>query len=221
MNTNHHLAFEYLESKFNKDEKNYRVLDVGAGAHPWAFDWITHIIDAFVEPKDFKKFDDSHIKVYNFDAQDSIEWQDILDDVEESGKFDFVICSHTLEDVNNPKVLCKMINRVGNAGFVSMPSKYAELTPFENKYNLPYCGYHHHRWIYQIKDDTLIGYPKMNFYDYVSFDFDQSKAVHSEIAFLWEGEFKYELLAPDQMLDNRKGENRIEDLFIDDDLILT
>tara|TARA_R100000479_G_C6295914_1_gene168348 strand:- start:2 stop:148 length:147 start_codon:yes stop_codon:yes gene_type:complete len=38
MNTNHHLAFEYLESKFNKEDKNYRVLDIGSGANPWALE---------------------------------------------------------------------------------------------------------------------------------------------------------------------------------------
>ena len=48
MNTNYHLAFEYLESKFSNDDKNYRVLDVGAAENPWGKEWITHIADKFV-----------------------------------------------------------------------------------------------------------------------------------------------------------------------------
>ncbi len=222
MNTNHHLAFDYLESKFNKNENNHRVLDIGAGANPWSVDWVTHIVDLFVEPKDEQKVRDLGVKVFNIDAQDSMEWQVVLDDVEKNGKFDFVICSHTLEDVHNPKVVCQMINRIGKAGFISMPSKYAELTQFESYYDLPYCGYHHHRWIYQIRDNVLIGHPKMNFHDHVEFNFTSSKpAVHTEIAFLWEDNFEYELIYSHQMLDNRDGPNRLEELFIDDDLILT
>lgn len=220
MNTNHHLAFEYLESKFNKEDKNYRVLDIGSGANPWALEWITDVVDDFVEPKDIKHFDDTGITVNKFDAQDISKWKNILEDVEKNGKYDFVISTHILEDLNHPKLLCEVINRIGKAGFISMPSKYAELTVFEYKYQLPYAGYHHHRWIYQIKNDVLIGYPKMNFLDYVDFEFNKQAALHSEIAFLWEDSFEYEFIAPDQLMDNRQGHNKITDLFEDDDLIL-
>lgn len=221
MNTNYHLAFEYLESKFNKGDKNYRILDVGAAENPWGKEWITHIADKFVEPKNISKVCDNDITVFRTDIDDPRDWQEIVDDVEKNGMFDFVICSHTLEDVNNPKIACEFINRVGKAGFISMPSKYAELTTFETYYsNLRYCGYHHHRWIYQIRNDVLVGTPKMNFHDNVDFSFDQGKALHTEIAFLWEDGFDYEFLYPNEMLDNRNGENRVAELFEDDDLIL-
>jgi hypothetical protein len=220
MNTNHHIAFDYLKENFNKDEKNYRILDIGGGANPWAGDWITHLTDKFVEPQDKEKNSIKNIQIFELDIDDSNEWGVVLKDVKKNGKFDFVICSHTLEDISNPRITCKMINNIGNAGFISMPSKYAELSIFEYKYGLAYCGYHHHRWIYQLKNDVLVGHPKMNFHDYIEFNFDKSLSLHTEIAFLWKDEFKYEFLYPDQMLDNRLGDNRIGELFEDDDLVL-
>jgi hypothetical protein len=222
VNTNHHLAFDYLQSRFNIDERKHRVLDIGAGANPWAIKWTTHVVDNFLEPKDISKVTTNSIKIFKVDIDDPREWSIVLEDVDRNGKFDFVICSHTLEDINNPKITCEMINHIGKAGFISMPSKYAELVTFEYKANcgLPYKGYHHHRWIYQLKNDTLIGFPKMNFHDYVEFNFDNQKAIASEIAFLWEGNFGYEFMIPCQMLDNRVGPNKIFNLFEEDDLVL-
>jgi hypothetical protein len=222
INTNYCLAFSYLRSKFNIYEKKHRVIDIGAGANPWAIDWITHVVDSFVDPKDITNVSNNSIEVFKVDIDDPREWNVVLDDVEKNGKFDFVICTHTLEDVNNPKISCEMINRIGKAGFISMPSKYTELCIFEykNGFNIPYRGYHHHRWIYQIKNNVLVGFPKMNFHDYVEFDMDASKTVGTEIAFLWENEFDYEFIASHQMLDNRIGENRLFHLFENDDLVL-
>lgn len=221
MGLNYQVVFDYLSSKFDKNIKNYRILDIGAGANPWSIEWLTHVADVFTDPEYINNFNEN-IKIFNVDINDPRDWEVILKDVEENGKFDFIICSHTLEDVNNPKIACEMINKIATSGYISMPSKYAELFTFEYKADcrLPYKGYHHHRWIYQIKDNVLIGFPKMNFYDYVPFHFNQENAYGTEIAFIWEGKFDYEFVNPDQMLDNRVGPNRLMDLFEDDDLVL-
>lgn len=220
--TNYDLAFNYFHSKFNNKSKRYKIVDVGAGANPWAIEWLTHVIDKFTNPSDISNVINKNIKIYNVDVDDPREWQSVLNEVQINGKFDFVICTHTLEDVNNPKISCEMINKIGKAGFISMPSKYSELISFENKsnYNLPYKGYHHHRWIYQIKNNKLVGYPKMNFHDYVNFEFNYEKACSTEIAFLWENEFEYEFIAPYDMLDCKTGSNKLFDLFENDDFVL-
>lgn len=222
INSNHCVAFSYLKAKFNSKEKSHRIIDVGAGANPWAIEWITHAVDVFTDPDYINNFKEKNIEIFNVDINDPRDWEVVLNDVQKNGKFDFVICSHTLEDINNPKIACEMLNKIGKSGYVSMPSKYAEMTLFEYKSNcgLPYRGYHHHRWIYQIKNNILIGTPKMNFHDYVHFDFDQSKAIGTEIAFLWENSFGYEFINPDQLLDNRVGPNKLMDLFENDDLVL-
>lgn len=219
MNENYNFAFEYLEEKFDKNKKNYRILDIGGAQNPWCSEWITHIVDNFVDPSDINKIS-VNIQVFKINIDDTKEWDLILNDVEKNGKFDFVICSHTLEDINSPQLVCKMINMVGKAGFISMPSKYAELTKFENKSDLPYCGYHHHRWIFYIKNNILFGVPKMNFHDYINFEFDRAASLHTEIAFLWEQNFEYSFLEPSQLLDNRQGSNKLLDLLENDDLTL-
>lgn len=221
VNSNYNFAFDYLNSKFDLDSKKHRVIDIGAGANAWSIDWATHIVDKFVDPNDCDKFKDQDIKVFNIDIDDPREWESILKDVEENGKFDFVICSHVLEDINNPKIACEMINKIGKAGFISMPSKYSEMCIFEYKNSgLPYKGFHHHRWIYQIKNNVLIGYPKMNCYEYVPFEFDRIKGYSTEIAFLWKDQFDYQFIDCHQLLENRTGPNKLYDLFENDDLIL-
>ena len=221
-NSNYNLAFDYFKSHFTDNTKRYRILDVGAGANPWAIDWLTHVVDKFTNPSDISNVINKNIKIFNVDIDDPREWESVLNDVKMNGKFDFVICSHTLEDVNNPKISCEIINKIGKSGFISMPSKYSELINFENKSNcnLPYKGYHHHRWIYQIKNNKLIGYPKMNFHDYVNFEIDHQKSYSTEICFLWEDNFDYEFIAPYELLDCKTGSNKLFDLFENDDLVL-
>lgn len=216
MNTNYDLAFNYLESKFIKKNKNYRVIDVGGNENSWAKDWVTHLADIQIDKNKLTK----DVISFSVDIEDSEGWKPILDDVQNNGLFDFAICSHTLEDLNNPKITCKMLNNIARAGFISTPSKYAELCIFEYKSGLKYCGYHHHRWIYQIKNNKLIGTPKMNFHGRYCLDFDEAYGEHSEIAFLWEDNFEYEFICASELLDNRNGPNRFLDLFERDDLIL-
>lgn len=217
------FPFKYLIKNF-KEDKKYRIIDIGAGANPWSINWITHAVDCFIDPIDKKKFEETGVKVFEFDIDDTLSWNVVLDDVEKNGKFDFVICSHTLEDINYPKGVCRLINQIGNAGYIAMPSKYSEFCGNEDKgnYGIPYKGYHHHRWIYTIKNNILVGYPKLNFLEYLEFqNIDIEKFVNSEIAFIWEESFDYEILYPHQLLDNRVGPNRVEELYENDDFILT
>jgi len=67
--------------------------------------------------------------------------------------FDFVICSHTLEDVRDPLFLCSEIIRVGKRGYIETPSLEAELAFGTEARN--YAGYFHHRWLIQIQKNKL------------------------------------------------------------------
>ncbi len=59
-------------------------------------------------------------------------------------QFDFVICSHTLEDIRDPIWVCAEINRIGKAGYIEVPSRLEEQT-----YGVhgPWVGWSHHRWL--------------------------------------------------------------------------
>jgi hypothetical protein len=68
-------------------------------------------------------------------------------------QFDFVICSHILEDVRDPVFLCSEIMRVGKRGYFEVPSEIVELT--RGVANNSYCGYYHHRWLVRIENNSL------------------------------------------------------------------
>jgi SAM-dependent methyltransferase len=62
--------------------------------------------------------------------------------------FDFVVCSHTLEDIRDPVFLCSELNRVGRRGYLETPSMLAELAfGVESRV---YAGYYHHRWLVEM-----------------------------------------------------------------------
>jgi SAM-dependent methyltransferase len=67
--------------------------------------------------------------------------------------FDFVICSHTLEDIRDPLFLCEELNRVAKAGYIETPSMAAELTfGIESK---RYAGWYHHRWLVEMQGGRI------------------------------------------------------------------
>lgn len=194
------LALDYIKNLWQKTQQKPKVLDIGAGGDPWALEYITAVVDPYI-PADTKKiFDAKGITSFEFSAENPLNWGPIFDYIAKNGEFDFVICSHTLEDINYPEAVCSLINRVGSSGYIAVPSKYAELTAFECILQR-YKGYHHHRWIYQVKDNTFVGYPKMGFYEYIDINIDPSLAVHTEICFLWEKSFRFKFYAPFELVD--------------------
>jgi hypothetical protein len=65
---------------------------------------------------------------------------------------DFVICSHTLEDVRDPIWVCSEINRIGKAGYIEVPSRLEEQSfGFQG----PWVGWGHHHWLIEAVDGAL------------------------------------------------------------------
>jgi ubiquinone/menaquinone biosynthesis C-methylase UbiE len=60
----------------------------------------------------------------------------------EDKSVDFLICSHTLEDLRDPIRVCREINRVAKAGYIEVPSRAME-TIFGLEHR-GYPGYYHH-----------------------------------------------------------------------------
>lgn len=69
-------------------------------------------------------------------------------------QFDFVICSHTLEDIRDPIFLCSELIRVAKKGYIEFPSEKAELS--KGIANKKYAGYYHHRWLISIKNNNVL-----------------------------------------------------------------
>ena len=59
-------------------------------------------------------------------------------------QFDFVVCSHTLEDVRDPIWVCDEMVRVAKAGYLEVPSRIEEhMTGLSGTW----AGWAHHRWV--------------------------------------------------------------------------
>jgi hypothetical protein len=67
-------------------------------------------------------------------------------------EFDFVVCSHTLEDVRDPVWVCSEINRVGKAGYIEVPSRLEEQS---YGFQGPWVGWGHHHWLVDIHGREL------------------------------------------------------------------
>ena len=92
-----------------------------------------------------------------------------MDDyIEKNGKFDFVICRQTLEDLSHPELVVNKLQTISNAGWIGVPSKHFEMMKGIYKNNPNSRGLHHHRWIYTSKNGRWYGLPKMGWTDSIS-----------------------------------------------------
>jgi hypothetical protein len=68
--------------------------------------------------------------------------------------FDYVICSHTLEDIRDPLFLCSELVRVAARGYLEVPSRTIESIRGVEGRN--YVGLYHHRWLVEVTEDTVL-----------------------------------------------------------------
>ena len=129
-----------------------RILDVGGWCRP--FNLATHVIDLCpydtrrahdaLDPEDAERFTAATWTVADVCAP---PWP------YPDKQFDFVLCSHLLEDVRNPISVCRELNRVARAGYIETPSRLREIFaksapgPFGRwRGRAPEVGFYHHRW---------------------------------------------------------------------------
>jgi SAM-dependent methyltransferase len=74
--------------------------------------------------------------------------------------FDYVVCSHTLEDIRDPIAACAELSRVAKAGYVETPSRIVEQSIGVEDPN--YAGYTHHRWLLNERDGGIEFRPKQH-----------------------------------------------------------
>ena len=133
-----------------------RVLDVGGWFHP--FNLATHVIDLApyatrnsaeaLDPEDAERF-----SAATWTEHDVCRTPWPFADKE----FDFVVCSHLLEDVRDPLAVCRELVRVGRAGYVETPSRLREIFA-KSRWAAwkrligatPEIGFYHHRWFVEL-----------------------------------------------------------------------
>jgi hypothetical protein len=67
-------------------------------------------------------------------------------------EIDFVVCSHTLEDVRDPLWVCAEMIRVGKRGYIEVPSREAESSRGVEPGQV---GWSHHRWLIDIAEGGI------------------------------------------------------------------
>ena len=122
------------------------------------------------------------------------------------GTFDYVICKHVLEHLDDPENFFKEISRVAKRGYIEAPSLMWEKLHSSREY---------HKWLILNLNDTLILMPKTEI-DYdsifgVSFEFIASNSLEYRlflkvyehlflIRYEWDGIIKYNIKPQDPYL---------------------
>ncbi len=127
------------------------VLDVGGWAAPlaradWVIDlmgWETRGLYGSVDPAD-ERFSAATWVQRDICAREPWPFAD--------GAFDFVVCSHTLEDVRDPIWVCSELSRVARAGYVEVPPRLVEQS-FGVQGD--WVGWGHHHWLIDVVDGGL------------------------------------------------------------------
>jgi hypothetical protein len=127
------------------------VLDVGAWGRPfrradWVLDYMPYETRGLYgfDGQNEERFDAKTWVVRDMCAREPWPFED--------GQFDFVICSHTLEDVRDPVWVCHELMRVAKAGYIEVPSRLEEQTFHIQG---PWVGWGHHHWLVDIANNTV------------------------------------------------------------------
>jgi hypothetical protein len=190
---NRQHVLDYIRN--GKMNAPYRVIDVGGGVHSWCKDEIDALVDMNIE----QNLQDN-IKLFRGDINQNTVWDEVLAHVEEHGKFDLCICTHTIEDIRDPVFVCKQMEKISKAGYIAVPSKHIEMARFEFG---PLChrGYIHHRWIYDVQDSKLVGYPKLPVLEHMK-DLDVIASTDSQkrdLSFYWKNDIGLSICNDDYM----------------------
>ena len=131
------------------------VLDIGGWARP--FNRANYVLDA--EPYETRGYYGAARAAQGGDKEFFTRDTWIRRDICEHTPFpfadkeiDFVVCSHTLEDIRDPLWVCSEMARVAKAGYVEVPSRLAESSRGTEAGQV---GWSHHRWLVDIGETEI------------------------------------------------------------------
>lgn len=167
------------------------VLDVGGGSDPFPF--ATVVVDRYLKPTEHR----STI----FDAQGKPALvADIHDLPFESKSFDFVVCSHVLEHVEDPIQACVELQRVAKAGYIETPTfmKDALFSWAQGMHRWYVVTHANHLIFFEYDERRAQGIRSNNWnklilnyssYDPLQTDFVENQDIFNSIL-QWEGHFR-------------------------------
>lgn len=162
--------------------KGLKIIDIG-GANSFAHGYLDAVVD-------IRQPQAAANHYFVGDVCDTDVWDDIFKHVKNHGKWDYAICTHTLEDLTNPVFAAKRISMIAKAGVCITPSKYREFARFQDT---GARGFMHHFWIFDVLDGVYTCWPKHNFIEHSRYDGISRKLPdNEELIIEWEGEIGLE-----------------------------
>ncbi len=130
---------DYLSEK-RRQNPDYKVIDIGGARDPWCDEHVDAYVD--IKPVSTSKH------VFSGDINDDNVWKRVA-----RHRWDFSICTHTLEDIRRPEHVLSNLMKHSKAGYIAVPTKHSELSSIRSHL---YVGYCHHRWIFTLRDDDCL-----------------------------------------------------------------
>lgn len=186
------IKWKYQSDGWRPDPKTLgKCIDIG-GANSFAHGYLDAVVDIRIPQASAKQrfignidFPDIWNEIKMWKAVDELNKMEL-----NIGKWDYAICTHTLEDINNPLFVCKQMEQIASKGLIVIPSKFREFSRFNS-----FRGFIHHRWIFDVIDGVLTGFPKNNFIEEKEFDaVNDGKQFYEELVIEWEGEIGMKLI---------------------------
>ena len=124
------------QKKWLSSKKNLKILDLGCSNNNF---WkeANHFADIHDFKSDFKRL---NLNFTQIKPDERLPFND--------KEFDYVICSHVLEHVNDPVFLKNEIERIGKSGYLELPTKLSDNLVFgcdEEVFG--------HKWWFEFDDD--------------------------------------------------------------------
>ena len=175
-----HPVIEYILEQ--KAIRPFSVIDIGAGADFWTRDVADATADYYFPDPGSKH----HFKL-NLERESS--WKQVQDYVKKNGKFDFCICSHTLEDLYYPFLALERLPVIAKQGMIAVPSLHREMDKGDRGQLSK--GYDHHRFVYHpTADNKVCVIQKMGHFEYKTYPIDPSGNQH-ELQIFWSGKIDF------------------------------
>ena len=181
------------------ENPNYEIVDVGGFADSWSSEVTDLVIDF--------RGDDTHNSL-KADICSYRDWEKIFSYVHKNGKFDYAICTHTLEDLAYPFLSLECLPKIAKAGIITMPTINTELSNIESE---DWIGYIHHRWFFTEQEGEMFVIPKLPIFQVIGgiIPFSESDKTVNEIRYHWEDNIPFRVFmdgyhgpTPNEVLEN-------------------
>jgi hypothetical protein len=129
-------------------QPGYSVLDMGGAWSGWSAPVTDLLVDIASQPR-VSATGVPQVLCLDMCREDS--WHALREHIQvhRAGRpFDYVICTHTLEDLPNPDLALSLLPTVALSGVISMPCLRDELSAWTESPAGTWLGYIHHRWIF-------------------------------------------------------------------------